>query len=303
MLVEERSIQHTGNGSFYRYNPSLAVAIVAAVLYGIAFILTLVQWIRYKSWVWIVMVVAAAMEAVGYIGRCISTQNVTDKPVYVLQFALIILAPVLMAACCYVLFSRILFLIVPREERTFRLCWVPPRFITPLFVGFDVVALFLQLVGAVMISSVDSTDTDAASKLNRGKHIAQAGVIVQLIAFGLFSVAAVRFNFTSKRFTKTIHERYEMFGERDYIVDGIAKKKHWPALLRVVNLTTLLILVRSIYRLVEFTEGVTGYINLHEWTMYVFDALVIYPCVALFIYWHPGKYLPYLGFRLPKHAR
>lgn len=120
---------------------------------------------------------------------------------------------------------------------------VPARFITPLFVGFDVVALFLQLIGAIMISSVGPNDSNAASKLNRGKQIAQAGVIVQLAAFGLFSVAAVRFNFTSKKFTKTIHERYEMFGEEDYIIDGVAKKKHWPALLRVVNLTTLLILV------------------------------------------------------------
>ena len=184
-----------------------------------------------------------SVEAVGYIGRCISTQNVTDKPIYTLQFSLVVLAPVLMAACCYVLFSRILFLVVPREERTIRLCWVPPRFITPLFVGFDVVALLLQLIGAIMISSVGPSDSNATSKLNRGKHIAQAGVIVQLAAFGLFSVAAVRFNFTSKKFTKTIHERYEMFGEEDYIIDGVAKKKHWPALLRVVNLTTLLILV------------------------------------------------------------
>lgn len=189
------------------------------------------------------MLTPLTVEAVGYISRCISTQNVTDKPIYVLQFSLIILAPVLMAACCYILFSRILFLVVPREERTLRLCWVPPRFITPLFVGFDVVALFLQLVGAVMISSVDASDPDGASKLNRGKHIAQAGVIVQLIAFGLFSVAAVRFNFTSKKYTKTIHERYELSGEEDYIIDGVSKKKHWPALLRVVNLTTLLILV------------------------------------------------------------
>jgi hypothetical protein len=117
-------------------------------------------------------------------------------------------------------------------------------------VGFDVIALFLQLVGAVMISSVDSTDTDAASKLNKGKHIAQAGVIVQLIAFGLFSVAAVRFNFTS------IHERYELSGEKDYIVDGIARKKHWPALLRVVNLTTLLILV-SVHEILSETFPLT----------------------------------------------
>jgi hypothetical protein len=29
---------------------------------------------------------------------------------------------------------------------------------------------------------------------------------------------------------------------------------------------------------------------------------VIYPCVALFVYWHPARYLPYLGFRVPKEA-
>ncbi|KAJ5175890.1 RTA1 like protein-domain-containing protein [Penicillium canariense] len=303
MVLEARSLPQNGDTSYYRYNPSLAAAVVAAVFYGLAFSATFLLWIRYRSWVWIVMVVAAAMEAVGYIGRCISVQNVTEKSIYALQFSLIILAPVLMAACCYVLFSRILFLVVPSEKRSFRLCWVPPRFITPIFVGFDIVALLLQLGGAVMITSVDPGDVDGADKLDRGKHIAQAGVIIQLAAFGLFSLAAARFNFTSKQFFATMRERYERFGEKDYIIDGIAKNRHWPALLRVVNLTSLLILVRSVYRLVEFTEGSTGYLNTHEWAMYVFDALVIYPCIVLFIYWHPGRYLPYLGFRLPKHTR
>ncbi|KAJ5729371.1 RTA1 like protein-domain-containing protein [Penicillium malachiteum] len=294
--------RHDAGTSYYRYDPSLVVAIVAAVLYGIAFILTFIQWIRYKSWVWVVMVIASAMEAIGYIGRCISSQHVTEKPIYVLQFCLIILAPVLMAACCYVIFSRILFLVVPQESRTFRLCWVPPQFITPIFVGFDIVALLLQLSGAVMISSVSEGEVNGAEKLSKGKEIAQAGVIIQLAAFGLFSVAAVRFNFTSKAFSKQLDQRYESVGEKEYSIGGIVKRKHWPALLRVVNFATLLILVRSIYRLVEFSEGTSGYINTHEWTMYVFDTLVIYPCVALFIYWHPGRYLPYLGFRLPKDS-
>ncbi|KAJ5758608.1 RTA1 like protein-domain-containing protein [Penicillium odoratum] len=264
MTLESRA--HETRVSYYRYDPSLAVAIVAAVLYSIAFILTFIQWIRYKAWIWVIMVLAAAMEAVGYIGRCISTQNVTSRPVYVLQFALIVLAPVLMAACCYILFSRILFLVVPHDARTFQLCWVPPRFITPIFVGFDIVALLLQLSGAVMISSVSVTDAAAAHKIFKGKAIAQAGVIIQLVAFGLFSVAAVRFNFTSKRFTDELAGRYEVLDEKTYSIDGIVKNRHWPALLRVVNLTTLLILVRSIYRLVEFSSGSTGYINAHEWT-------------------------------------
>jgi hypothetical protein len=38
-------------------------------------------------------------------------------------------------------------------------------------------------------------------------------------------------------------------------------------------------------------------------SIYVFDALVIFPVVALYVYWHPGKYLPHMEFILPKHAR
>jgi len=37
--------------------------------------------------------------------------------------------------------------------------------------------------------------------------------------------------------------------------------------------------------------------------MYVFDAMVIFPVVVLYVHWYPSKYLPYLGFRLPKYVR
>ena len=45
--------------SYYAYTPSLAAAIIFAVLYTLAFVATVIQWIRYRAWVWIVMVVAA----------------------------------------------------------------------------------------------------------------------------------------------------------------------------------------------------------------------------------------------------
>jgi hypothetical protein len=61
--------------------------------------------------------------------------------------------------------------------------------------------------------------------------------------------------------------------------------------------------IRSIYRMVDFSLGRTGYTERHEWCVYVFDALAIFPVVVLYIWWHPGMYLPYLGIRLPKHAR
>lgn len=276
------------------------------------------------------------MEAVGYIGRCISVQNDADRPVYVLQFSLLVLAPVMMAAAYYVIFGRIVFLVIPREARTLRLIWVPPRFITPLFVGFDVVALFLQLVGAVVITSVDPTSTNASNKINTGKRVAQIGVVIQLLAFGLFTITAIRFNFTSKRFRGSTYERQPGLNIGRTSPQGEEHKEprnsYWPALLRIVNSASICILVcifnfffhascfnyrecgplsnsdmslqiRSVFRLVQFTQGPQGYTSTHEWCMYVFDTLPIYPCVAFFIYWHPANYLPHLEFRLPKHAR
>ncbi|KAL5343453.1 RTA1 like protein-domain-containing protein [Aspergillus crustosus] len=289
--------------SYFHYDPSLGAAIVFAVLYGGAFIGTVVQWARFRPVVWLVMVIAAAMEAVGYIARTVSTRDVTARTVYVLQFALLILAPVLMAGALYVLFGRIIFLVVPKEQRTLKICWVPPRWVTPIFVGFDVVALLLQLVGALMITSGNGTSQDDIDTFNRGRDLALVGVIVQIVAFGIFAVAAVRFNFTSKRFIKSASEPLVGGDDFNLSVQDKPRKPDWRPLLRAVNFSTIMILIRSIYRMVEFTEGRNGYINTHEWPFYIFDSVPILPCVALFVWWHPSNYLPYLGFRLPKHAR
>lgn len=59
MSLISRATHSETTTPFYLYNPSLAVAIVAAVLYTIAFLLTTIQWIRYRAWVWSVMVLSA----------------------------------------------------------------------------------------------------------------------------------------------------------------------------------------------------------------------------------------------------
>jgi hypothetical protein len=49
--------------SYYRYDPSLPAAIVVSVLYSLAFIGIAVQWLRHKSWVWIIMILAAGSKS------------------------------------------------------------------------------------------------------------------------------------------------------------------------------------------------------------------------------------------------
>ena len=51
---------------YYKYTPSLEVAIIVAVLYSLAFLGTAVQFLRYRSWVWSTMVLAAASKFWAY---------------------------------------------------------------------------------------------------------------------------------------------------------------------------------------------------------------------------------------------
>ncbi|CAI6094746.1 hypothetical protein V2G26_007688 [Clonostachys chloroleuca] len=284
----------TSQPSHYLYTPSAVLAGVVAGLYGVSFLVTLVQIIRKRSWVWLIMLLAIAMEVVGFATRVVSANNVQEKTPYVVQFALVILAPVLMAGVIYVVFSRIVFWAVPPEHRTMRMIWVPPRFITLIFVGFDIISLLLQLCAAVLIAGTDPTDSNAKDKVNLGKNLGLAGVSVQLFGFGLFSVAAVRFHFTSRQLSSDYASKNETRWNMT---------KHYSTLLYVVNASCLLILIRSIFRMIEFAQGKSGTTQQAEWYQYVFDTLPIFIVCVIYNIWFPGSYLKHLGFRLPKEER
>ncbi|KAL2063042.1 hypothetical protein VTL71DRAFT_6114 [Oculimacula yallundae] len=301
---------------FYNFDPSLSAAIIFAMLYTLAFAGTLLQFIRYKSWVWTIMVISSGMEAGGYIARCFSVQDPTNQLKFNISLLMIFLAPVCMAAACYIVFvgpstfhsfqsstniphkGRIIHHVVPKESRTIKVLWLPARFITPIFVTGD------------LSIDLNAPPSQSLDRVNKGKGIAEVGVGIQLVFFGLFSIIAIRFNFTSRRFKLDFEQRSDQYMGSDkggdgkfVILDGDDKivKRNWQAILLITNLASVCILIRSVYRMLDFHMGREGYLDSHEWSFYVFDSLVILPAIALFIWWHPSAYLPYMGFRLPKH--
>ena len=60
--------------------------------------------------------------------------------------------------------------------------------------------------------------------------------------------------------------------------------------------------VRSIYRMIEFTQGAGGYFLTHEWTFYIFEAVVMLPTIVIFNVWHPAHYVSSIGFRQKRGA-
>lgn len=152
------------------------------------------------------------------------------------------------------------------------------------------VAFIMQGIGAIQVSTGTSK-----SSINSGKTTVLAGLGVQLFAFGFFSVIGLRFNIISRHFGAVTAETNQIAGNGKK-----PSNPNWMGLLIALNTSCALILIRSIYRVVEFATGTNGYVTVHEWTFYVFDALPILPIFIIFVVMPPGNYVPFMGWRVPR---
>lgn len=100
-----------------------------------------------------------------------------------------------------------------------QILWITPRYLTPIFVGCDVIAFLVQVGGSSQISSENRATVELAFT------IMKAGLAVQLACFGLFLVVAIRFHFKVRTF-------------RQYWPD-----ENWTTFLWVVNVAAVLIFV------------------------------------------------------------
>lgn len=142
----------------------------------------------------------------------------------------------------------------------------------------NTVALFLQIIGAIQLVTPQVGDPDFKKKTDRGKLIAQIGVIVQLACFGLFSVIAIRFHFTSRQFASSFERRihledYQSSDRKNskYVtMDGFEGKikKNWAALLRVTNIASVCILVRTVRKIQVISLMLPGSVNLSSDRVY-----------------------------------
>jgi len=65
--------------------------------------------------------------------------------------------------------------------------------------------------------------------------------------------------------------------------------KAWKLHLFALYVGSLLILVRSVFRLVEYTQGNNGYLISHEVFLYVFDAVLMTGVMVVFAVVHPSQ--------------
>ncbi|KAJ9615378.1 hypothetical protein H2200_001453 [Cladophialophora chaetospira] len=252
----------------YRYDPSLAAAVIFVALFVAVSILHPYQLLRTRTWFFIPFVVGGFFEAIGYVGRAIGSQETPNWSIgaFVLQSVLILVAPAVFAASIYMELGRIIRLTDGAAFSLVRINWL-----TKIFVGGDVLSFLMQSSGGGIMAGKSN------SSMTTGEHIIIGGLLVQIIFFGFFVVVAL-----------TFQTRMQKMPTSRVLADvriASAWKKHIYALYG----GSCLILIRSVFRLIEFAQGNDGYFISHEWFLYVFDSILMFGTMVLFAAVHPSE--------------
>lgn len=181
---------------------------------------------------------------------------------FVIQAILILVAPALYAASIYMILARLI-----RAINAQQLSIVPVSWLTRIFVTGDIVSFIMQ-AGGGGIQAAGTLDL-----YNIGEKIIITGLFVQIAFFGFFIITTITFHY------KLINNPTPA---------AVARIIRWKRHIYILYTTSSLILVRSIFRVIEYLQGNGGYLISHEAFLYVFDALLMVSVMVIFAIWYIG---------------
>lgn len=236
-----------------------------------------------------IIVLTEVVEIVGYIGRALSSKQSPDWTLgpYIMQTLCLLLAPALLAASIYMLLGRIILVLHAESHSILKKKWL-----TKIFVTGDVMSFLLQGTG---MCSGDNRNmkqnsltiypgggiqsSGSLDGMKTGERIIIMGLFVQIIFFGFFIIVAGLFDRKLRKYP---------------IPRAFDREIPWRKHLNILYATSLLILVRSLFRLVEYIQGNKGYLLRHEVYLYVFDSLLIFIAMVIFNIVHPSEITRFL---------
>ncbi|KAH8435176.1 uncharacterized protein LDX57_012805 [Aspergillus melleus] len=119
------------------------------------------------------------------------------------------------------------------------------------------------------------------SAMHTGEHITIGGLCVQLVFFTFFLITSVVFH---------LRIRARPTSQTTSAPPGILGRG-WESVLWGLYIASVLILIRSVFRLVEYAQGNDGYLISHEAFMYVFDSMLMFFAMVAMNALHPSMVL------------
>jgi hypothetical protein len=250
----------------WQYVPSKPAALAFAGLFLLATLFVLFRMVKSRTWFSMAMIFGGAFQTIGYCGRVMAEERTDELFPFAVQLIFILVAPALYAASVYMTLGRVI-----RSVKGEPLSIIPVRWLTRIFVLGDVVSFAVQVFGGGMASKEDSTPDD----LKMAEHIIVAGLVVQIVIFGLFAVTAVLFD---------VRLRHSSDG---FVAEEL--NPGWRGNMRMMYAVSLLIMVRSVFRVIEFVMGSESYLLKHEWPIYAFDAALMLLAILYYGWSYPSN--------------
>lgn len=178
-----------------------------------------------------------------------------------MQSLLILLGPALFAASIYMTLSRII-----RQTQGESLALLPASWQTRVFVWSDVLAFLTQMLGGGLQA------VGTLNFLHTGEKIILAGLFIQIVFFGCFVVVSTAFHLQCRKHPTAA---------------SLSPTLPWEKLMLMLYAAGSLIMVRSVFRAIEYIQGNAGYLLRREWPLYVFDATLMVTTMAVFLILYP----------------
>lgn len=203
------------------------------------------------------------VEVLGYLARVWSTYATDNLIPYSIQAVLILIAPALFAASVYMVLSRVIRSVNAEHHSIIRATWL-----TRIFVLTDVLSFLVQCGGSSILVNEDINP-------DVGKAVILVGLFIQIIAFGLFILAAVFFHVRNNRNPTTTSKLLNAT---------------WRQTMLMLYLVNGLIMFRSIFRVIEYSMGMNSYLFRNEWPLYTFDGEFMLLAMFCYAFWFPGSF-------------
>jgi hypothetical protein len=144
--------------------------------------------------------------------------------------------------------------------------WSPisTKWLTKLFVAGDILCFVIQAGGGGIESAAKSQ-----SVLDIGNWVIFAGLCVQVVIFAGFISTAATYHYRSSR------------AGRNYDIS-----MPWVRMLTSIYAVSALIMARNVFRIADYALGRSGYLLVHEWALYVFDASLMVNVLCICMLWY-----------------
>ncbi|KAJ0417968.1 RTA1 like protein-domain-containing protein [Aspergillus carlsbadensis] len=270
--------------SGWTFCPNLPAAILFTVLYGLCIFIHLFLAIKTrKTFCWVI-IMGSAWLTVGFALRAKAADHISGLGDFIPQSIIIFLGPLWLNGFVYMVMGRMVHMLLKRDQ----LYRISARKLTLIFVILDIIAFFVQASSSGPMSD-DNPDT-----AEMGSYIMMAGVGIQQAFITFFAILAARFHYKlllGARYTLSYPLEHNHLRDDNAIVKPAFYSVPWRRLLYALYITLILITIRNIFRLIEFSDGVHGYIATHEAFFYSLDALPIFAGLIMLAVVHPASVL------------